>query len=1114
MSSEPLPLPPPDAGAPIELDLLGTPQLRAPPGPPLRLERKDAALLACIAIEGGMARDLLAEWLWPGAPRQAANGNLRQRLFRLRKLSGHALVQAGPTLLLAGGVHLLPADGELTRQGDLLGCFDYRDCEALDAWVCRQREAGRQQQRERVSAAAARHEAAGELARALELAHWLAHDAPRQEHALRRLMRLHYLRGDPSSAIAAYERFERALKDDTGGRAGAETLELLALVEQACVQPAAAPARRAVLPPSLLRPPRMVGRARELEALGLAWAAGRDFLVIGEAGIGKTRLLHEFAASRPGAAGVCARVGDSAVPFALLARLLRTVHERVPLPPGPLRDEVARVLPELGAAGVAAAEGLLAPLQRAIETMLAGAARQGHREWLLDDLQWADAASLQMLQALLAGETLAGVCWGFAKRPAEAGTPAAALRGALEETGRLASVQLLPLNAAQLQELVGSLGVRELDAAELAPRLLKHTGGNPLFVLDTLKDLLLHPAPRHGVLPQPATLGALIQRRLGQLSPAALGLARVAAIAGTDFSIELAETVLRSTALELADAWAELESAQVFHGAAFAHDLVFEAVQRGVPDAVAQRVHGQAARYLQQQPGADPARLAAHWLAAGQPADAAGAFLQAAQRARTAARRDDEATLLEQAERCASTCGDTRRAFEARCLRVEALRVSAGADAALACAAGLPEAAQDERQRLHAWLALAIVQLQRNDGQAAVQAARQAEAVADALGDEAARFNAATLTANACVMLGHIGQAQAELERARGMAAERGEPLARFRFHSMLGFVLKATGATRAAADALGQALAEARGIGEPSQLHMTLMNASMVRLALGQGPAALGLAHEASRLLGVLDKSDGLEGIDRLNLSMNLMAVGRYGEALEHLLAAPPAALDSWSAHAQTLLAVLWMRLGQPARAKPLVADLHADAPPVMRATRRLVALEYAALQGRVEAQAIDAALGLARTSGDRMTIGRVELMQAQAGGAAAVLQASARLIDETRRVELPVLEMLARTARTEALLATAEHAAAHELALETRQRLGGLDSAWVYMPQLWLRLARCFEALGQAHDARQCMVPARLWIADNVLPTLPPVFRASFLQRNAVNRELLAGTPAAANA
>ena len=110
-------------------------------------------------------------------------------------------------------------------------------------------------------------------------------------------MRLHYLRGDRSAAIAAFEVFERRLKDELGARPAAETIELLDTIERSAAR---VPTRRAIVPASLLRPPRLVGRDGASSRAGARLARRRVFALLGEAGIGKSRLLSDFGAGYDG----------------------------------------------------------------------------------------------------------------------------------------------------------------------------------------------------------------------------------------------------------------------------------------------------------------------------------------------------------------------------------------------------------------------------------------------------------------------------------------------------------------------------------------------------------------------------------------------------------------------------------------------------------------------------------------------------------------------------------------------------------------------------------------------------------------------------------------------
>src|SRR5690606_13121476 len=104
-----------------------------------------------------------------------------------------------------------------------------------------------------------------------------------------------------------------------------------------------------------------------------------------------------------------------------------------------------------------------------------------------------------------------------------------------------AVLALLPLTQSQLEEVVGSLGLPGVDAAQKAQLLLRQTGGNPLFALEVIKGWLTQDEPAEGApLPAMPTVGALIARRIGRLSQEAVRLARCAAVAGQDFSAEVA----------------------------------------------------------------------------------------------------------------------------------------------------------------------------------------------------------------------------------------------------------------------------------------------------------------------------------------------------------------------------------------------------------------------------------------------------------------------------------------------------------------------------------------------------------------------------------------------
>jgi len=201
----------PDPGTAWQLHLLGQPRLAlAGSGRSIALRPKDAALLAIVALSGPIKTDHLAALLWPLVTEKQADTSLRQRLFRLRRETGTALVTSGSLLSLAPGLGVdlaatLERIGvdETAGQAELLGDLDFDELPDLADRVRSERQKWREQRDAALAAAAAACETSGAVARGLVYAQRLVDSDPLAEHAQRRVMRLHYLRGDRAAAIAA-----------------------------------------------------------------------------------------------------------------------------------------------------------------------------------------------------------------------------------------------------------------------------------------------------------------------------------------------------------------------------------------------------------------------------------------------------------------------------------------------------------------------------------------------------------------------------------------------------------------------------------------------------------------------------------------------------------------------------------------------------------------------------------------------------------------------------------------------------------------------------------------------------------------------------------------------
>ncbi|MEO8154956.1 MAG: AAA family ATPase [Rhizobacter sp.] len=657
----------------LQLRLARVPGWQRGDGASVPLGPREGALLAWLALEGPTPRARLAQLLWPESEPDAARNALRQRLFQLRRVVGSELVVGSQTLALADGVvhDLLDAD---TVLGEALHEFGAE----LRDWLAQQRERRHHRLCQSLAELANLAESARDLHDALSHASELLSLQPLSEEAHRRVMRLHYLGGDRPGALLAFDRCEQVLKHEVGVAPSPETLALLQTIQRAGSVGDAAP--RPVVPAAVLRPPRRVGHEPVWRALCLARDAQHTVLLAGEAGMGKSRLLADLVQSAPGTVLlVTARPGDAAAPYAVLSRCMRALMKDFDLAPAPAqRGLLARLLPELGPVQPMVHEDDLTRLTHALSTVLSDAQAHGLHTLLVDDLQFADTASVELLRALIAGSACS---WVLAMRPHELSPAACALVEELERSAQVSSLALQALQADEVAELLVSLEIDGIGGAAQAASLQQRTGGNPLYLLETLKAALMS-APVTGrtvalagvVLPAQAwpsapNVARLIQQRLLRLSPLALRLARCAAVAGQDASAPLIAQVLGLRPLDLTDAWGELEDAQVlragdYSGARFAHDLIAEATLASVPHAIAQSLHGEVAVWMEQVRG-EPARIANHWLAARQPLRAVSHLSEAALKARAGWRMNEAGELHQQAAVILRAAGHRREAFAA-----------------------------------------------------------------------------------------------------------------------------------------------------------------------------------------------------------------------------------------------------------------------------------------------------------------------------------------------------------------------------------------------------------------------------------------------------------------
>ncbi|MBP6007676.1 MAG: hypothetical protein KA740_08240 [Rhodoferax sp.] len=741
------------------LSLSGAPHVVWPDGRTTALGEANAAMLAWLALEGATPRARMAELLWPESTPEAARATLRQRLFTLKKSLNFELVCGQETLSLAAGVvHDLAGSGTiLEKSGIAIGG-------EFDQWLARQQAQRGLGIREALVTHMEQAEATGDLNTALRHARELLALEPLSENAHRNVMRLHYLAGDRAAALLAFDACEQVLKNEVGMRPSADTLGLLRAIELAQSVGLAAPR---TMPVSLRRPPQLFGREPVLMQLQQAWQNQQHFVLLGDPGLGKTRVLEQFAESWPGAQLVRARPGDEAVPLALVTRLVEQLCSTYPvLGTSPSGLELLQRLQFQFTTDLALQRQPPCSMAPTLQPWLVEAGKLGV-SLMLDDWQFADETSVALLMPCLTESGLAPLRIGLASRVR--GGPLVEQRlQTLRQVSALCCVSLQPLDdgaiAALLDTLLADLCAQGqaadvADCSSLVQAMQKRVGGNPLHLLESLRHMAHNRLPLQSQhLNVPRQVRDLVAERLAQLPDDARHLLQVAAVAGQDFCVELAETVMGRHALALAEAWSELEQCGMFGLKGASHDLFSEVALTQLPDAIARVLHERVARWLVPRPH-EPGRLAAHWRAAGQDAEAVPHLLVAAMLAWHAARAEEAFDFFAQAAQVTLAQGKLDLAFAHWFDNAEAMSEIGTAAQTAECLQQLEQLAHTDMQALRVQFVRAVLRAAQGEVDAGLSAVSAMLADAIALGDTRVEAECRFASANRATADGDFDEA-------------------------------------------------------------------------------------------------------------------------------------------------------------------------------------------------------------------------------------------------------------------------------------------------------------------------------------------------------------------
>ncbi|MBI3660621.1 AAA family ATPase [Candidatus Acetothermia bacterium] len=604
---------------------------------------KNKALLKILLTHHGHAltKDQLIEWLWPDAEPSAASRDLRVTVSRTRKLldvsmtqrssssfiltteSGYAWNTQSPYWLDAQQFETLCAQSErdpsLVERAIALYLGDYLEEDRYADWAAAKREELREMYLVLLTRMAELQAKQGRYQRAIQLCREILARDHCRESSYRQLMLYYYLSGKQTQALRAYEQCVNTLQQQLHVEPSPEIQQLHEQIrtrhipEIDKVYPIVSPERLQI--PYTLSPGSVpfVGRQAERERLLHSFDQAREghgqcLLVSGEAGVGKTRLVQELmseAQKRSDALvfqGHSQELGIAYQPWAEIVRdslQILKLRDLRRLSPSYL-TEVAKIAPTLRARVPDLTENPpLAPQQEQhrffeslvqffLELIKKNGGAHGHARVLtlfLDDLHWADAASMDFLSYFLS---------------------------------QIALPRLTPTDVAKLlKKMPFALHHRE----SLGGKLYRETAGNPLFLIATLQHLFEEgilrveneswvtdtedDSPLSNELKIPPTIKELIVSRLARLGEKEDKLLRLASVLGREIVPPLLGQAGENSEEECWIALSQLTEAGFIvedqGHYAFSHDKIREVVYEEIAPARRQFLHQRVVWALEQR---------------------------------------------------------------------------------------------------------------------------------------------------------------------------------------------------------------------------------------------------------------------------------------------------------------------------------------------------------------------------------------------------------------------------------------------------------------------------------------------------------------------------------
>ncbi|MEJ2304951.1 MAG: AAA family ATPase [Anaerolineales bacterium] len=396
----------------------------------------------------------------------------------------------------------------------------------------------------------------------------------------------------------------------------------------------------------------LVGRKKAWEALEDSYRRfqqGGLIFIRGEPGIGKSRLLQEFATSQDRLVlSGNSHASTQRLPYEPLTQALRQALSLpqlwVDIRPiwlseaGRLLPELSDHFPDLPKVIEVEPDQAQARLYEALTQCALGIAATAPTLLCLDDLQWADESTLCWLTYLSGWLAGSGLCILAAHR-LEGAAALASLRQSFSRINLLAEISLSGLSKEAIASVLEQLPQPPPRPGDLAARIQVATGGNPFFILETLRAMLENNqiASPPEALPLPESVQEAILGRLEKLSPLARQVLEAAAVLAPELDQRLLQETAGRADFEVADGLDELVRRQMLTDGdppRLSHDLLTQVTYQNLSPWRRRLLHQRAAQTLEEfyrgQVDEAAAQIALHYDASGRVEAALRYFHKAA----------------------------------------------------------------------------------------------------------------------------------------------------------------------------------------------------------------------------------------------------------------------------------------------------------------------------------------------------------------------------------------------------------------------------------------------------------------------------------------------------